>query len=322
MTVVGVQAGGVWLALTGLLLLWPGGMGTPRPVLAGESSREPLAEPDRPDVANSATVVPPRLALLESGWAFARTRGAGGEKRLTLPFALRLGLLADAELNVSGDFLRYRTGGEDSAAGIGDVLLGGKLRLRDGEEWGPAIGVQPFVKFPAASHARELGSGKVDYSLTLLVDQDLPGGLQATFNAGAAALGKPDQSQAGFRFQHTLALTLAYPIGPANPFVQVAWASPADAEGGRSLITGPGLLFRVGWRLVLDLGLTLGLRAADDRLQLFGGASVLFGPSPANAGPPNRHGAPRPHSTPGGQRATPDAFFLTAEALGGDDDAR
>jgi hypothetical protein len=93
----------------------------------------PAAEvdPDRPEVTESAKLVPRGAVQLESGVALSRERRAGvvAERTFQIEADLRIGVAHDLELNLGWEPL-VRVRGPEDDTGTGDVTVGVRYRFR------------------------------------------------------------------------------------------------------------------------------------------------------------------------------------------------
>ncbi len=240
----------------------------------------PLAapiEPDRPDVANSATTVPPGAVQLETGIEYARTRAGGepDERRLAAQATLRVGLTDRLEARLEGEPLVRLRGPEDDT-GHGDLAVGVKYRFLDAADppWRPALGVLPFVKVPVAG--RPIGTGRPDVGLLGLASLELPWEMALDVNAGLAAVGqRPD----GYLLQALAAASLQREILPRRlqVFAELFYASRDEREGRGQLGADTGLIYRLAPQLALDAAVETSLAGDGPDYALRAGLSVRFG---------------------------------------------
>ena len=90
-------------------------------------------ESDRPELTESAKLVPRGAVQLETGLEYSRERQAGQptEKTFGIGGDLRIGLGRDVELNVGWQPL-VRVRGSQDDTGVGDVTLGVRYRFVEG----------------------------------------------------------------------------------------------------------------------------------------------------------------------------------------------
>jgi hypothetical protein len=165
------------------------------PALAAE------IEPDRPELTESAKLVPRGAVQMESGLAFSRERRAGRATEETFEAGadFRIGVTRNVELNLGWEPLVRVRGAEDDT-GIGDVTLGVRYRFVEGFEdvtWPPHLAVKVFAKLPAAEEP--LGTGRPDFGALLLASFELPYEFELEVNLGAAAVGQPGRTAISLR---------------------------------------------------------------------------------------------------------------------------
>ena len=167
---------------------------------ARAEEKEEEWQPDSPNVASSAFVVPPGVFQVETTATIGKTRGENGLSVTAPNFLLRYGFYRDFEFRVSGPGL-IREQGETN---FGDVDLGIKYHLLDEGTWTPAMGIIPQVTLPTASG--NAGSGSVNPSFFLAFDKDLPLGFGAEWNLGAGYI---DNQGSGRFFQVLYAVSFS-----------------------------------------------------------------------------------------------------------------
>jgi len=230
-------------------------------------------EPDRPDISNSTYTVPVRALQVELGLEYARAHNDPTERRLALQTTLRTGLSDRLEVRLDGvPLVRLKETSDD--IGMGDIAPGLKYRVFDppeGQGW-PALGIQPFVKIPTARVP--IGSGRLDAGLLVLADQDLPGAVQLTVNAGLVVVGQPD----GALLQGLASASVSREfVGRLTPFLELFFASRDEREGHDTLGLNTGLVYLLTRRVAIDAAAqtTLNRRRPDYALRT--GLSLLLG---------------------------------------------
>ncbi len=230
-------------------------------------------EPDRPDISNSTYTVPVRALQVELGLEYARSHNDTTERRLALQTTLRTGLTERLEVRLDGEpLVRLKEDSDD--VGLGDIAVGVKARLfepRGGQAW-PTLGVQPFVKLPTAR--RPIGSGRLDGGLLVLADQDLPGAMQLTVNAGLVAVGQPH----GVLLQGLASASLSRAFwGRLSPFLEGFFASREERDGQDRVGVDAGVVYRVTRRVALDAAAEMTLNRHRPDYALRTGVSLLVG---------------------------------------------
>jgi hypothetical protein len=233
--------------------------------------------PDRPDLTTSAEIVPARTFQIETGIEYDHTRVGGSptERQLSVQTTLRVGLTPALEISLDGVPFVWLRDGEDHS-GSGDYTLGLKYRFLapspDGT--GPALGVKPFVKLPAAREP--IGSERPDFGALGLMTLGLPWGLSLDANAGVAAIGQrgPD----GFIPQGIVAASLSWSATERLSTITELYYATKDERGGRyGLLTTVALMYRLTPRLALDTGMRTTLAGQGPSWSAFVGLSVRLG---------------------------------------------
>src|SRR5262245_12773307 len=104
-------------------------------------------EPDRPELTESARLVPRGSLQLESGVVFSSERRAGTSTEHTFDIEadLRIGVTRHLEVDLEGEpFVRVR--GPQDDTGFGDITLGVRYRFVEAFEdalWPPSLAVKP-----------------------------------------------------------------------------------------------------------------------------------------------------------------------------------
>ena len=234
-------------------------------------------EPDRPELTESAKLVPRGATQLEFGPAFSRERQAGQapEKTFQVEADLRIGLARNVELNLGWDPL-VRVRGSDDDTGVGDVTLGVRYRFVEGFEdalWPPHLGVKVFAKLPAAEPP--IGTGRPDFGVLLLASLELPHEFELEINLGAAAVGQRRTN--GYLAQAIATTALSREIAPSLlGFLEMLYNSP-DERGGRGMLAvNVGLIYRLTRRLAIDAAIQTSLAGQGPDYVVRTGLSVLW----------------------------------------------
>jgi Putative MetA-pathway of phenol degradation len=249
-------------------------------LLALPGARGALAveiEPDRPEVTESARLVPRGAVQLESGLSYSRERqgGRAAEETFEAEADLRIGASHNVELNVGWSPL-VRVRGHEDDTGIGDVTLGVRYRFVEGFEdalWPPNVAVKVFAKLPAAEEP--LGTGRPDFGVLLLGSFELPHDFELEVNVGAAAIGQTRPN--GYLAQAITTASLSREILPSLlSFLEVLYNSPAERGGRGQLAVNVGLVYRLTPRLAVDAGIQTSLAGQGPDYVIRTGLSVLW----------------------------------------------
>ncbi|MGM9479883.1 transporter [Roseateles sp. NT4] len=199
--------------------------------------------PDRPDFTNGPDVMAAGRFQLETSGAWQRD---GSSRLRSTPTLLRLGLGHDLELRLDSDGALHQR--NPDASGRGDLGLGFKWQLQDGDEGKPGLGVLVDVKTPTGSGVFK-GHG-LRPSLSFLAQWELPAG----FSLGTMAGVLTDRNDADQRYTAAvLSASLGIPLGEKlHGFAEIAGQQLASARNGGNVVTaGTG----VAWQMTNDVQL-------------------------------------------------------------------
>jgi len=230
----------------------------------GARAQEPELSTDRPDLTESAALVPTGLWQIESGLARERVAEVSGElRRLAVAEMLvRIGLSESVEARIGGGYVHQRQSGASagsSDAGLAGVMAGVKLRLGDG--------------FAALAHIHlPIGHANMrlpDFApeLVLAAETPLDGWLELSGNVGGLWL----QDEAGVFATVALGADVTESLGA---FVEGFWGT---AIGETPLLQAEcGLTYLLASNLQLDCTGGVTLFESDPGWFLGMGVSVRF----------------------------------------------
>lgn len=248
-------------------------VGLPGHAWAGE------IQPDRPEITESARLVPPGSLQLETGLTFSKESRAG--RRAQTVFGteadLRIGLARSFELNIEGEpFVRVR--GPEDDTGFGDVTLGLRYRFVEGDDdepWSPSLGVKPFVRLPVAGEP--IGDGRAAFGLLFMASFVLPLDFELEVNAGAVAVGQSHSSD--YRAQAIVSASASRDLARwMFAFVELFYSTRAQRDEREQLALNVGLVYRVTPTLALDAAVQTSLLGQGPDYLVRTGLSVRFGP--------------------------------------------
>jgi hypothetical protein len=195
-----------------------------------------LINADRPGIADSSSVVGPRVFQIEMG--LERDHGSDG-RSLATPLLLRYGVSKSLEFRVEGDGYIHA----DGANGFAPLSIGAKYRFLEA----PSLGVIARIFVPSGTGAQR--SHTTNGDVRLAADIDLGEKWSLNPNIGIAS-----QDDGDGRFTSGLAaMTLQYNVSDhANLFVDGAMQSPEEKGGTISLIFDVGGAWVVGRNTQLD----------------------------------------------------------------------
>ena len=259
-----------WWICTILLWATPG-FAQPTSPEAPPTSREDRIEPDRPDVTNSAKLVPPRHFQLEAGGT--DTRMSSALSSFGSPVLARLGVTNWIEARIGADGWVEHAVGRDRESGFGNIQAGAKLRLVSDSAGTPVLSAIPMINLPTASASKGLGSGEADFTLTLAGGADLGARGHVDANYGVGNIGAGGQQ----RFtQHLVSVSASVSAGRWDPYAELFWFSAQDFGGSGVTAFDVGASCHLRDRLTVDGGLQVGLSHAAPNLGVFAGVSLGF----------------------------------------------
>ena len=226
--------------------------------------------PARPTVSNPAEFQRPGVLQLEYGFN-GNWRAPGGTSEADTPLALRFAVSRRLLLEFDADTPLSLGLGGTRTTGAGDTQLGVQAVLQHEARSRPGLAVAYYVKLPAASAAKGLGTGRVDHSLLALVSKKI-GKTDLDFNAVYLLAGRTTQtghaSSAQAAFAASRNVTRHFGIqGEVSGFTR------NDAQTGAVFTLGV-VTYQVNRRLILDGGLRAGLTRDAPRLGAVAGLTV------------------------------------------------
>ena len=234
-------------------------------------------EPDRPEVTESAKLVPRGAVQLESGAALSRERRAGvaAENTVQIEADLRIGVAHAIELNLGWEPL-VRVGGPEDDTGTGDVTVGVRYRFIEGIEddpWPPHLAVKAFARLPTSDEP--IGTGRPDFGALLLGSFDLPLDFELEVNLGAPALGQNRPN--GYLVQGVATASLSRDLAPSLlGFLEFIFNTRTEREGREQLAANVGVVYRLTGRLAVDAGIQTSLVGPGPDYVVRTGLSVLW----------------------------------------------
>lgn len=241
---------------------------------AGLWSAPSAATPRRPRFAADARTTAPGTLELEAGAVL------DPEDAFESPVELKWGASESTEWFAGWQPLRWRRRAGTDGLGVGDLVLGVRERVFDGDQTRPAAMLRLEAKLPTAKQSTGLGSGETDLAAGFLVH-----GREErwawTLAARLGALGDPD----GPGLDGELVLAAGAETGLAAGWLgfaesKVDWIPERDRSPWSLLL---GASRPLGADLVLDAGLEVGLNADAPDLRFVVGLTQNLG-GPAGGG--------------------------------------
>lgn len=232
---------------------------------------EDFIKPARPGVTNPAEIQKAGVLQLESGYE-GNFRARDFRSQQTLPLALRFAAASRLLLEVDLDAVesqRDETG--ERATGIGDTRVGLQVvALKDTDEH-PALAFAYYAKLPSASHAKGLGTGRVDHKIVLLLSKKI-GETDVDFNGAYLIVGREDESGWVTGGQAAVSVAREYENNFGFQF-ELSGQTKDDSLPPGVYALG-ALTYRANRRLVFDTGLRFGLNEDAPRVGVFAGLTV------------------------------------------------
>jgi hypothetical protein len=242
------------------------------PAAEGESEEEEFIKPDRPTVSSSAEFQKPGVLQVEYGYD-GLFRSGEFRAEHTLPLSLRFAASSLLLLTFDLDTFKSETDAEtrERPTGVGDSRLGFQVVALKDTQAHPALAFAYRVKLPTASERKQLGTGRFDHEVLLLLSKKV-GKTDIDFNAGFLANGE----EGGAGWDHGGLAAFAVSREFENDFGVEAEISglSLDESLPRGLYALGSLNYKVNRRLRLDWGVRFGLNPEAPRVGVFGGFSV------------------------------------------------
>jgi len=163
----------------------------------------------------------------------------------------------------------WQTDNTGTVTGVGDNWLGPQYRFYKQTPRVPSLAVSYQIKFPSASAAKGLGSGRVDHAFTFLASKDIKG-FHFDYNVSAFLV----RPQSGGPFDRNMQMNLAFshPLPGNFGFTGEFYGNTelnAHQPGFASTLYA--LTYSVSKRLVLDGGIEVGLSRFAPEKHVFAG---------------------------------------------------
>lgn len=229
--------------------------------------RSITANPNRPTVADPADIT--QIGVVETEFGWSRTWHQRGIHDTNLGNLLKYALLCDLEIRWFSNILTGQSIGNASQYGFGDNLIGAQWRVVHQSQSLPTISFSYAAKFPTASVAKGLGTGKTDHVLKFLASKDLAG-FHFDFNTAYILAGRFESSG----YDHDFLLTLSGshklrgPLGITGELYGFTRLN-RDVPGYPSNLWA--LTFAATPRLVFDSGIDVGLTSGAPHKTVFTG---------------------------------------------------
>lgn len=232
---------------------------------------------DRPGILYGTAIVPAGHLQLEAGWPTWQLDDSDGERetQVATPTFLRFGISDTFELQIAESPFNHviaRTGAdENSATGAGDMQIGAKWLLRNGDAHGPALVLVGYVSAPTGSAA--FTAGGPAYNLNLVGAWSLDA--NTSFSAMASYTRAPEPGD-GHADSSIAAINFSRSFNErVGGYLEAGWF-PGFHDVQATALAGAGMTFLIGRRVQLDGFFDRGLNRASPDWMLGIGTSVLF----------------------------------------------
>lgn len=242
---------------------------------SNDREEEDYLSPVRPTVSDSAKIQKKGVLQIEAGGDFD-FRAPEFRDRQTLPFAVYFAvserLRLDFELDAADSQKNLPDGARET--GIGDVQIGFKAIARGEPQKRLAVAFAYSVKLPTASAEKELGTGKVDHNLRLVLHRAV-GKTDFIFNA--AYLNNGRENADGRESGAQTVFTVERELTKKFDLVGEIYGNTIAERQPRGIYLLGALIYKANERLYFDVGVRPGFGRAAPRVGVFAGVTVGVG---------------------------------------------
>jgi hypothetical protein len=239
---------------------------------SGGEEEEEFIKPSRPSVANPAEIQKAGVLQLEYGYD-GNFRAAEFRAEQSAPLSLRFAAGSRLLLEADLDTIKSQTDETGTRrTGVGDTRLGLQVVALKDTEHHPALAFAYYVKLPTASEEKELGTGRVDHKVMVLLSKKV-GQTDVDFNSALLVVGHEDIAHrwvAGGQFALSFEHEFENNFGVQG---ELSGQSKDDVQP-QGLFALGALTYKVNRRLILDGGMRFGLNADAPRFGVFAGFTV------------------------------------------------
>ena len=203
----------------------------------------------------------------------SRVDAADFDDQQSIPVTIRYAVLNSmvVEADIEPFLSQAATGGGLRSTGVGDTVVGAQWVIANEARRQPTISAAYYVKLPTAPHAEDLGTGRIDHRIVLLLsrrfgetDSDLN---IAYLNVGSA---ERDRRASGRMIGASISREFRSRFG----YVAERSHSTQDVDLPHGAYTVGALTYRVSERLRLDGGTRIGLTHDEPRFGIVAGFSL------------------------------------------------
>lgn len=232
---------------------------------------EEFIKPSRPTLANPAEFQKPGVLQIEYGYD-ANFRAREFRTSQSAPLALRFA--ATSRLLIEADFDTVKSETDEMGTrmtGVGDSRLGFQVvALKDTAEH-PALAFAYYVKFPSASESKNLGTGRFDHKVMVLLSRKL-GAVDMDLNGAYLIVGR--ENAGGWVTGGQGAISFSGEFKNGFGLQGELSGETKDDVQPRGLFATGAFTYKVNRRLVFDAGMRFGLNPDAPRVGVIAGFTV------------------------------------------------
>ncbi len=239
--------------------------------IAAAQDNDDYISPVRPTVSDSAKIQKKGVLQIEAGGDFDFD-APDFRNRQSLPlgiyFAAGKRLRLDFEMDAAVS-QKDETGVRET--GVGDVHLGFKAIARDKPKERLAVAFAYSIKLPTASEEKNLGTGKIDHNLRLILNRTF-GKTDYVFNAAYLNNGRTDSGKRDSGAQTVF--TVERELSKKFDIIGEIYGNTIEESQPRGVYLLGALVYKVSKRLYFDIGLRPGFGRDAPKIGVFAGLTV------------------------------------------------
>ena len=238
---------------------------------SSEEEEEDFIKPSRPTIANPAEFQKPGVLQIEYGYD-GNFRSDEFYSQQTAPLTVRFAASERVLLDFNLDTVISEVNEmRERKTGVGDTRVGVQvLALKDTERH-PALAFAYYVKLPSASSEKELGTGRTDHRVVVLLSKKI-GKTDIDFNVAYLNVGREfgDERASGGQAAFAVSHEFKNKFGITG---EIAGQSEDDVQPKGVFALG-ALTFKANKRVQFDAGMRFGLSREAPRVGVFAGITV------------------------------------------------
>ena len=207
------------------------------------------------------------VGQLEVGYSYSGLyRGPGYRSQHTGTLTVDLAATERIGLDFEFDSVDAQVDSSDvRTIGVGDSRLTAQFDLLDEKKGVPSFAVSYFMKFPAASVIKGLGTGRFDHKFTALVSKKARG-VDIDINAALLINGK--QGESGYLTGGEYSLAFSRDLTKKFNLLGEIFGETKDSDQPQGLFASGVGSYQIGKKANVNVGLIVGLTQASPRLGL------------------------------------------------------